>query len=366
MMKTGKKGKKPIRIGIWGIGRAGWGMHCYELDQFPGEFEIVAGCDVEQDRLDALKKRYPAAKTYLDGNQFLKDENMELVAVAVRSPQHVDYCLRALKAGKMVFLEKPIALSVKGLKKLQQAVRKYPGKLFFRHNRRYESGFNHILEIIRSGILGDVYEIKLRRQSFEFRGDWQTLIDCGGGQLNNWGPHLIDQAVQFLDSPVEAVWSDLKRITALGDAEDNLKIILRGKNGRIADIEISGAVAIRAPFYTVYGSRGTLTTENLQNIKLQYLSPETKAPTEKSHPETPPMNGSFGGTVPPKWIRKTIMVEPSDGISEMDIYHKLYETIREGKPFRVKPEEAFEVVRVSALIKEQNPAFKGIEDEFGQ
>ena len=39
----------PIRVGIWGLGRAGWGMHCKEIDQFPAEFQIVAGCDLEQD-----------------------------------------------------------------------------------------------------------------------------------------------------------------------------------------------------------------------------------------------------------------------------------------------------------------------------
>ena len=45
------------------------------------------------------------------------------------------------------------------------------------------------------------------------------LIDCGGGQLNNWGPHIIDHALQFLDYKVAEVWSDLKRVAAVGDAE---------------------------------------------------------------------------------------------------------------------------------------------------
>ena len=55
-MAVSKKKKTPIRIGIWGLGRAGWGMHCGELDQFKDEFEIVAGCDVEKERVDADRK----------------------------------------------------------------------------------------------------------------------------------------------------------------------------------------------------------------------------------------------------------------------------------------------------------------------
>ncbi len=366
MAVSKKKKKNPIRLGIWGLGRAGWCMHCGELEKFKDEFEIVAGCDLEQDRINDFVKRYPKAKGYTDGKKFLADKNIEMVAVAVRSPQHVDYAIRALQAGKMVFQEKPIAISVKGLKKLEQAAKKYPGKLFFRHNRRLEPCFNHVRDIIRSGILGDVYEIKLCRHSYQFRDDWQTLVSCGGGQLNNWGPHLIDQGLRFLESPLASVWGDLKNVACLGDAEDHLKIILKGKNGRIIDIEISGGVSLPSPVYAVYGTRGSLVSEDEQDIKLKYLDPKMKMPSGKAHSETPPRSGGFGGSVQPKWIRKTIMTEPANGLTMGDIYHVLYQTIREGKPYPILPEEAFQVVRVTEEVKKQNPAFKIKEDEFGK
>lgn len=362
-----KKEKNPIRLGIWGLGRAGWSMHCcHELEKYADEFDLVAGCDLEQDRLEMFRKKYPRARTYTDGKKFLADPNIELVSIAVRSPQHADYAVRALKAGKMVFLEKPIALSAVGLKKLEQAVKKYPGKLFFRHNRRFEACFNHVLDIMHSGLLGDVYEIKLCRHSYEFRNDWQTLADCGGGQLNNWGPHLIDHGLRFLESPLASVWSDLKTIAARGDAEDHLKIILKGQNGRIVDIEISGGVALPSPVYTIYGVRGSLVSEDELDIKLKYLDPKMKMPVGKAHPETPPVNASFGGAVTPKWIRKTIMTEPANGLDLDDIYHVLYLAIRDGKPYPIKPEEAFEVVRVAETVKKQNPAYRIKEDEFGK
>ncbi len=357
--------KSRIRVGIWGLGRAGFCMHCSELRKYPDEFEIAAGCDIAQERLDNFSKLCPKAKTYLDGDKFLADKNVELVSVAVRSPQHVDYAIRALEAGKYVFLEKPVALTSKALVKLAKAEAKHPGKLFFRHNRRFESAFNHIIEIMHSGILGEVYEIKLCRHGYEFRGDWQTIVDCGGGQLNNWGPHLIDHALRLLESPVESLWSDLKRIAALGDAEDHLKIIFRGKNGRIIDVEISGGVALPSPVYAVYGTRGSLISEDEQDLKLKYLDPKQKMPKSGAHRESPPLSGGFGGSVQPKWIRKTIMVEPANGARVDDIYHRLYQAIRCGKEFPVKMEEAFDVVRWTEKVKLQNPAFPQKKDVFG-
>ncbi len=356
--------EKKIRVGIWGLGRAGMGMHCPELDMFADKFEIVAGCDIDRARFDGFKKRYPKAKVYTDGDAFLKDKNVELAAVAVPSLYHVDCDIRALKAGKYVFAEKPVALELPALRKLENACRKYPGKLFCRQNRRFEPCFNHVREIMDSGILGDIFEIKLCRHSYQFRDDWQTLKEFGGGQLNNWGPHLIDHALRLMDAPIADLWSDLKRIAARGDAEDHLKLVFRGKNGRIIDVEISGGIILRSPFYAVYGTRGTLISEDEQDIKLQYLRPEFKWPTSKPSRNWAPIENPWGSKNAPVWIRKTIMVEPANGRHLNMIYAAVFDTIRKGKPFPVKPEEAFEVVRWADRIKKQNPQFRSAPDLF--
>ena len=346
-----------IKVGIWGLGRAGNGMHAGEIARYPEMFEVAAVCDIDPERCKLMLEKVPGAKSYTDGDAFLADKDVELVSVAVRSPDHVKYCIRALEAGKIVFAEKPIAISDEGCDRLLEAAKRFPGKLFCRQNRRFEAAFNHIREIMASGILGEVYEIKLCRHSFSFRNDWQTIIECGGGQLNNWGPHLIDHGLRLLESPLKDLWSDLKRVTALGDAEDHLKVIMRGENGRVIDIEISGGIALGSPVYAVYGTRGSLISPDEQDLQLNYLHPDFAAPTDKSNPGTPPLSGGFGGEYKPRWVRKTIMVEPSNGATVGDIYKHLYKAIREGVDFPVKLEEAIEVVRVTNAVKRQNPAF---------
>ena len=130
--------------------------------------------------------------------------------------------------------------------------------------------------------------------------------------------------------------------------------------------KLIGGGALPSPVYAIYGTRGSLVSEDEQDIKLKYLDPKMKMPTTKAHPETPPRSGGFGGSIAPKWIRKTIMTEPANGLNLTDIYHVLYQAIREGKPYPIKPEEAFEVVRVTEMVKKQNPAFKIKNDEFGK
>ena len=340
-----------IRVGIWGLGRAGNGMHIPELGQFPEMYEIVAGCDRDAERRAAAEKKLPHAAIYEKSADFLKDPNIELVNVATRSPDHVRHAIEAVKAGKTVMVEKPIACNLADALELKKAADANPGKVYIRHNRRFEAAFSHIREIIRSGKLGNVYEIKLCRHNYQWRADWQTILDCGGGQLLNWGPHLVDHALRFLESPVKELWSDLAVVAARGDAEDHVKIVLKGENGRVVDVEISGGAALPDPIYAVRGSRGTLMSRDEKRLKLKYLAPDCPECTLPASPDNPPLEGGFGGQVAPVWVEDDLGVAPSNGDKPENIWKYLYETIRNGKPYPITIDEAVEVVRIIDQVK---------------
>lgn len=341
-----------IKVGIWGLGRAGWGMHCPELDRFPKLFEIVAGCDLEVERTRSLAEKY-GARVYTDPEDFLRDEAVELVSVTTRSGDHVAHAELALRAGKTVFLEKPIALTYADALRLKELEAEHPGKLYFRHNRRFEAAFQHVREIIDSGLLGEIYEIKLNRQFYQRRDDWQALTSCGGGMLNNWGPHLIDHALQLLGAPLRDLWCDLRRVAAVGDAEDTFKVLFRGENGRLVDLEVSGGAVMPGNCYEVYGTRGALVCPDEQDIKLKYLTPGQEFPEAEARPGNPGFGWDFGQASRLRWRRETIMVEPKENCTQQDIYRYLYAAIRDGIPFPVKMEEALEVVRVTEMIRQR-------------
>lgn len=346
---------KKFKVGIAGLGRAGWNMHCSELDRFSDLFEITGGCDIDPIRCDEFKKRYPEAAVYQDYSEFVKDDGFQVVSIVVPTLLHVEYTETALKAGKTVYLEKPIALSMQEISKLAELDAAYPNKIFVRHNRRFESAFNHISEIIASGKLGEVFEVRLCRHRFQMRNDWQTIPECGGGQLNNWGPHLIDHALRFMDSPIENMYASLQRINCEGKAEDHVKFVLTGKNGRIVDVEISDGASLYSDVYFIMGTRGTLRCKDESMIEMRTLPDDFTYPEKNPHPESLPRNCGYGSTANIKWVEDNIAVSPSNGYAMTKAYLYLYQALAGEIPYPVTMEQSLDVARTILSLREKYP-----------
>ena len=271
-------------------------------------------------------------------------------------------------------IEKPIAVSVEQVMRLKEASERYPGRLFLRFNRRYEPEFNHIRRILSQGILGRITMIKLYRHPIYCRRrDWQTLNRFCGGMLNNWGPHILDQALQLLGSPVVDVWSDLQHNFSAGDADDQIKILLKAANGCVADIEISSACALPGNLYEVWGDRGALTVPNEGKVlRLKYLKPGFQLPEihaeEGNYPlfygnqehlelisEEIPVEAGRGHT-----LQKGARKESGVGTQETGYYSQdtmwldVYDAIRNGIPYPITMEDGVNVVKLTELIHRQN------------
>ncbi len=357
---------RPIRTAIVGAGRAGWGMHCTELDRRTDRFAIVACCDTHEPWRARFAERYGDALVTHSIDEILASD-VELVAIATRSVDHYDHALRALKAGKIVFLEKPMCSTYEQAQHLKRESESGPGTLYVRHNRRFEPGFREVHAIIRSGVLGDLVQIRLARTSFGRRNDWQTLLEYGGGQLSNWGSHIIDHGLQFLGAPAQPLRSidgHLARVAAVGDAEDHVKILLTGASGAIVDIEVSGGAATPAPEYTVWGTRGGLVGMG-NTLSLRYLDPSAELPPREVFAGVPgsefaqpsgklalgkrTIGSNFGQPEELPWIEETRIVPAGD---PSEIWDHLYESIREETAFPVSLQEAVEVMRVIDSVRE--------------
>jgi len=344
----------PIRLGLVGLGRAGLGMHCPELKGKEAMFTIVAACDVIPERRKRMVQQY-GCRVYARIEDLIADPQVEVVDITTRSCDHCKHAMLALKAGKMVFLEKPMCHTYAQALQLQKLARTHKGRLFIRHNRRFEPAFQHIREIIASDLLGQVYEIKLRRVGYQRRDDWQTLKRFGGGQLLNWGPHLIDHGLRLLEAPLKRVWSDLKLVAAVGDAEDHIKLILTGANGRIVDIEISGGAAIGEPEWLVWGTRGALSCTG-NTLTLKYLDPRQRLKLRKADPGTPGVG--FGHPENLRWIEKTIPVNPKHKVNMSTIWEELYRAIRQGGHFPISLTESVKVMEVIAMARKPAAGFR--------
>ena len=345
-MENGKD--NPIHVGIVGLGRAGWGMHCPELDGYPGKFRVSAVCDIEKARRDVACDKYHC-RSYRRFEDLLADPDVTLVDIATRTTDHFEHAIAALKSGKYVLLEKPMCMDYQEALKLRAESIKRGNRLVIRHNRRFEPRFVHVREIIEEGLLGSVYDVRLRRGSFSRRDDWQTVRRCGGGQLLNWGPHLADHALQLLGPQAKLVFSDLKRVAAVGDAEAFVHLVLRNPAGLSVDLEISGGRVISEPEYIVSGTRGALSASG-GTIHLRHLDPSCKLRRRRASVRTPP-HGSFGTPECLKWIEKDIAVAPRRPAGMSAMWEFLYDSIRFGKPYPISIDEAVEVMRVISAAR---------------
>jgi predicted dehydrogenase len=327
-------------------------MQANELKGREAQFRIAAVCDI----LPARREKAAAAhgcKTYAKAEDMLADPEVELVSVATRSCDHFKHAMMALKANKIVFQEKPFTMTFAEARKLRAEAAKHHDALFMRHNRRYEPMFQHVREIIASKILGTVFEIKLRRNSFSRRDDWQTINKFGGGQLLNWGPHIVDHALQFLgyEGDLE-IWSDLKKVAAVGDSEDHIKIVMKNEQGLTVDMEISGGSAIGEPEYLVSGTRGALKASG-KTLTLRYWDPKAKPSKRKANPDTP--EGGFGSKDDLVWIDQELEVGPKLKCSMTSVWDYLFEAVRKGKPYPITLDEAVAVMEVISTVKKGTP-----------
>lgn len=349
------KAKGPIRLGVAGLGRAGWNNFTREMESQQKHFRVVAACDIVPARRRKAAERFGCA-TYERVEDLVADPNVELVFVATRNIDHFRHAAMALKAGKHVHLEKPMTVDYAQARRLAALARRSKGLLLMRHNARYWSIFQRIRQIISSGVLGDVFEIKMRRTRYIRRDDWQTTLAAGGGLMRNTGSHMIDQGLQLLDAPVKDIWCQLRRVAAVGDAEDHVRLMIVGTNGRIIDIEHSGGAEQTDPEWTVLGTRGHLVTHGTQvgknlSITLRYLDP--RRPLKPRSLLQGPPGRQYGTEEDLPWIQKTIDPDQGRKGRRHGIWDDIHAAIRLGRTYPIAVEQAVEAMRVLTVARRQ-------------
>jgi predicted dehydrogenase len=338
----------PIRCGVIGLGRIGWCHHSQAIAQHGG-FTLVAVCDLEADRREEARAASGCA-TYERFEELLADANVELVIVATQSIDHERMAIAAAQAGKHVLVEKPAAQSAAGIRRMMAAAQAAGKLLTMHHNYRLNPEFLYVREVIASGVLGRIFRIKRREQSFGRRNDWQTLRKYGGGMTGNWGIHLVDAGLQLLGADVADAWGHVQQIFNPGDAEDDIKAVVRGTNGVVLDIDMTSACAVPEPRWVICGTHGTLWMDG-KDARLRYFDPAAlpDLPVNDLHLA---LNRAYGPQPNPDivpWQERSEPFRPTGTYpSFMD---NLYAALRECGPLLVEPASALRSYEVLDAIR---------------
>jgi scyllo-inositol 2-dehydrogenase (NADP+) len=339
---------EPIRVGIAGQGRSGWGIHAKTMQQMPGQYRIVAVADPIEGRQEEARNAL-GCRAYGDFASLVRDDEVEVVVVSVPNRLHAEYSQVALEAGRHVVCEKPFALRVADADRTIAAAER-AGKLVVPfQNRRYEPVFRKVREVVGSGVLGKILLVRLAMHSFGRRWDWQTLLEFGGGQLSNNGPHVLDQAMHFLGSGEIQIFADLRNGLSSGDAEDHAKVVLKASDGPTVDVEVTTCVAMPQERWQIVGTAGGLQGTSSE-LRWRWVDWSTMPPRPVD--TTPTSDRSYNREAL-SWQEESWQA-PKGGTPENQVFYEdLYRTLRLGAPPAITPQEARRYVEVLERCRER-------------
>ena len=196
---------KKWRVGIIGIGGIFKGSHIWEYLE-DERLEVVALCDIIEERATEIRDKYfPNAAVYTDFRELLKDETIDSVDICTPNYLHSIIAVAAFEAGKHVFCEKPDAINVEEVLKMNRAAEKAGKTLMIMRNNRFSPASQYAKKYIESGAMGDIYCGRCgwqRRRGIPGKGGWfTTKAQSGGGPLIDLGVHMIDLAIWLMGSP---------------------------------------------------------------------------------------------------------------------------------------------------------------------
>ena len=149
--------ENPVRLAIVGVN----GRGAANMNGCAAHGQVVALCDVDTNRATAAQRRFPQARFYQDYRQMLEQDNIEAVVVSTPDHTHAVVACAAMRAGKHVYCEKPLAHSVHEVRTMMQ--------LAARHNVKTQMGtqihagdnYRRVVEIIQAGTIGPVRNVKV-------------------------------------------------------------------------------------------------------------------------------------------------------------------------------------------------------------
>jgi len=193
--------EKIINTGLLAYGMSGKLFHAPFLSVHPG-FNLRAVTERNEQK---AHKDYPGITSYNSIDELMDDPAIDLVVVNTPNYSHYDYTRQALLKGKHVLVEKPFAATAEEAQALFDLAREVGKQVFVYQNRRWDSDYLAVKQVIDSGVLGKLAEVHIRfdryRNTIGPKTFKEELVPATGLQYD-LGAHLLDQAINLFGKPL--------------------------------------------------------------------------------------------------------------------------------------------------------------------
>lgn len=264
----------PIRAGLCAFGMSGKVFHAPFLHCMP-EFELAAVVERHNKKASAI---YPEINSYPSVEAMLTDNSIELIIVNTPNITHYLYAKMALLAGRHVIAEKPFAATSAQAKELVQLAESQKRFLCVYQNRRWDSDFLTVKEIIEKRLLGKLIETEIHYDRYRLelndKKPHKERPDTGVGNMYDLGPHLIDEAIVLFGKP-DAVFAIIQshRPNSLVDDYFEIKLLYPDFT-----CTLKSSLLVREPQagYILHGVKGSFIksrSDNQENTLQKGVSP---------------------------------------------------------------------------------------------
>lgn len=242
-----------LNVGLVGYGMAGKTFHAPLIEATP-TLELTA---VVSGDADKVKADLPSVEVLPKAAMLFARADIDLVVIVTPNDTHFSLAKAALAAGKHVVVDKPVTVTLSEAKLLKSLAANAERTLSVFHNRRWDSDFLALQEVIASGELGRVVSLESRFDRFRpvVPDRWRERHQPGSGLWYDLGPHLLDQAVVLFGMP-KAIFVELATLRDGAQVDDDFLAILAYDRKRVM-LQAGTLVAEETPRFRVNGTRGS-------------------------------------------------------------------------------------------------------------
>lgn len=273
--------ERKIKLGIIGTGLAAKILHLPALKRLGEKFEVTAVCNHTDKKAREFSKLIGGVKYYLDHKELLKDKNVEAVDITLPIDLNYQVTIDSLKAGKHIFLEKPLAASMTEAKQMLKLKSKYKQVMLLAENFRYRKVYNSVNELLKRKSIGNVYAAQwnvfynVSSEKDYGATEWRQKHKYVGGFMLDAGVHNI-AALRMLFGEVESIATFTDSINPKIGKPDTMSVQM---------IFNSGVKVIYNLFFTVkhhwenqllvFGDKGTMeVNDDMILLKLNDNNPQ--------------------------------------------------------------------------------------------
>lgn len=242
-----------LDVALVGYGYAGRVLHAPLITHTPGlRLHTVVSSAPERVHAD-----HPQTRVVATPADAFADAGVDLVVLATPNTTHAPLAIAALQAGRHVLVDKPMATSLDEARRMVAAARDSGRVLSVFHNRRHDSDFLALRQLLDEGRLGEVMELHSHFDRFrpQVPDRWRDRAGPGAGLWFDLGPHLVDQVLQLFGMP-ETVQADIAAQRAGAEVDDFFHVVLRYPRRR-AVLHAGVLVPANGLRLAVHGTRGS-------------------------------------------------------------------------------------------------------------